>query len=735
MSATIQLDDDFFVCSICNDNFSDPRSLPCLHSFCHQCLRQHINYSATLSPPSFLCPVCRGVTLVPAEGAPPSSWADFFPGNFLMKELMGKRVAGTPGTSPGDTAGGSPAGAREYWCVDHPDCPLNMFCVSCKASSCRKCMFSKHIHCSVTVKLIPQGKSTTEDMGIFVERLKREITSVRDQEICIQDELAYLAGQAEKARTGIHKHITKFYSMLENAKKKLLSKIDTEYDHLTRSLENQHIAAKEHLEQLRNSMSAATAIRNQDSDTTEQLKRKIQKTLTSVSSAESLQYERMRISFTPDFSWLDKDFSLGSVAFYNSRVPASDGVSADMPRSLSSDCVPPCREEAVSLRHHTNTMLRSTSVPWFNESWSKRELGIVNEHPMNPVTPYLGRDSDESNIPVLATGGGSSALPLVDTSLFRHSAPVIYPGGERDPELVQPTPSPQVPDNESSSKQPTRNSYSGYELVVDLNTDSDECASTQKKLISFNVMRTYQLSTSDDESLPVVKSIVALSEELFMVTDAANKSVKIFNQDGLCSSISFQSQPYGLAVASQDRALVSFPENKKIVVISVGKELKIISTIQSTKSYTRLMHYRPGMTAALCADSASLDVLSLQGKVMKTFRVFDRLREDIPFSVDIKQGFVIWDSTNSSLIWKSKTGSTTCQATSEYVKNRIVSGLACDLLGNVYIVQDGGVVKVTSKGDYSGDVDHVFSCQSICFSPRGHLYVAEIGGHCKVHSL
>ncbi|XP_067649783.1 E3 ubiquitin-protein ligase TRIM56-like [Haliotis asinina] len=723
MSATIQLDDDFFVCSICNDSFSDPRSLPCLHSFCHQCLQQHINYSATFSPPSFLCPVCRGLVLVPSQRAPPSTWADCFPGNFLMKDLMARRASGSQSASPAAASGDLQAVARDVWCLEHPNCPLNMFCVSCEATSCGKCMLSKHINCSV-VKLVSQGKSPTEDIGIFVERLKSEIKSVQDRERCIQDELAYFEGQAEKVRTRIHEHITRFYTMLEEEKRKLLFRMDTEYQNLTKGLASEQHKAKDHLAQLKNLISAAAETLTQDPDTIRQMARRIENTLASVSSAEKLQ--RMRISFSPDFSCLDKDFSLGSVRFYNSRVPASAGVTATVPRSRSSDCMSSCQEEPVALRQHTTSVLRSTSVPCFDESWRREELGRVNEQ-TSSVTRIPGVERGHPD----STVGGNCTQHRESASRIRHSAPVFLPSGESDAELAQPVMTPEVPENVSSS----RNSYNGCKLAVDLNTDSGESAFAQKKLIPSSVMQTYQLSTSDDESLPVVTSIVVLSGELFMVADEANKSVKIFNKDGLCSSVSFQYKPHGLAAASEDRALVSFPDQRKIVVISVGKELKVISTIQSTKSYSRLKHYRPGMTAALHTDTSSLDILSLQGKVMKTFNVFDSRRVDIPFSVDKNQGFVILDSSNSNLIWKSRTGNTTCQATVECIKRRVVSDLACDLLGNVYIVQDGGVVKVTSKGDYSGDVVNVFSCQAICFYPSGHLFVAEIGGHCKVHSL
>ena len=62
---------DLLSCTICFDKFTQPRMLPCLHSFCEECLGQHITSTASrLSSRSqyFKCPQCRELTHLPDAG-------------------------------------------------------------------------------------------------------------------------------------------------------------------------------------------------------------------------------------------------------------------------------------------------------------------------------------------------------------------------------------------------------------------------------------------------------------------------------------------------------------------------------------------------------------------------------------------------------------------------------------------------------------------------------------------
>lgn len=55
-TATCQLSEDQFLCSICLDVFTDPVTLPCGHNFCKKCIDQHWSFDATCK-----CPFCKHV--------------------------------------------------------------------------------------------------------------------------------------------------------------------------------------------------------------------------------------------------------------------------------------------------------------------------------------------------------------------------------------------------------------------------------------------------------------------------------------------------------------------------------------------------------------------------------------------------------------------------------------------------------------------------------------------------
>ena len=47
-----------FTCPICEEIFTQPKTIPCLHTFCEQCIRATIEASERLGN-ELRCPVCR----------------------------------------------------------------------------------------------------------------------------------------------------------------------------------------------------------------------------------------------------------------------------------------------------------------------------------------------------------------------------------------------------------------------------------------------------------------------------------------------------------------------------------------------------------------------------------------------------------------------------------------------------------------------------------------------------
>jgi len=122
--ATAQHLDDITECPICTEVYTDPRVLPCVHTFCLKCIRE---WSKDKHPVDQLaCPLCRKEFAVPGSGVEDLP-KNFFVTNFLqMKEL----------TSVESKTGGCEAcsgdGATEVKVA-------TVYCVECQQKLCRAC--------------------------------------------------------------------------------------------------------------------------------------------------------------------------------------------------------------------------------------------------------------------------------------------------------------------------------------------------------------------------------------------------------------------------------------------------------------------------------------------------------------------------------------------------------------------------------------------------------------------
>jgi len=122
--ATAKQLDDIMDCPICTEMYTDPRVLPCGHTFCLKCIQE---WSKDKQPGDQLaCPLCRKEFAVPGSGVEDLP-KNFFVANFLqMKEL----------TSVESKTGGCEAcsgdGATEVKVA-------TVYCVECKQKLCQSC--------------------------------------------------------------------------------------------------------------------------------------------------------------------------------------------------------------------------------------------------------------------------------------------------------------------------------------------------------------------------------------------------------------------------------------------------------------------------------------------------------------------------------------------------------------------------------------------------------------------
>ena len=111
------------ICGVCSKSYNDPRILPCLHSFCQQCLHCEIEKSG--SQQEFKCPICERCLKIPVRGA------SGLPKNFYIGFEV--EVAGYMSK----IVSNSEVCCDE--CIDGRNGPAEVFCCTCRQFLCKLC--------------------------------------------------------------------------------------------------------------------------------------------------------------------------------------------------------------------------------------------------------------------------------------------------------------------------------------------------------------------------------------------------------------------------------------------------------------------------------------------------------------------------------------------------------------------------------------------------------------------
>ena len=129
-------DPDDLKCGICLELFQDPRSLPCLHTFCRECIQRSLNEENH----SLKCPVCRAEHELSVEGA------ELLPVNqYALQKLPLKRLQQQREDNGGphqivECKSCEEQAVMVAWCYE---C-VAMICQSCEASHKKLAIFREH---------------------------------------------------------------------------------------------------------------------------------------------------------------------------------------------------------------------------------------------------------------------------------------------------------------------------------------------------------------------------------------------------------------------------------------------------------------------------------------------------------------------------------------------------------------------------------------------------------------
>ncbi|KAL7399832.1 hypothetical protein ABVT39_002542 [Epinephelus coioides] len=184
-------------CSVCYSLFSDPRILPCSHTFCKTCLDNLLQVSTNYSiwRPLRLplkCPNCRGVVELPPMGI------DALPTNAPLKAIIEKYQSDSEPRPPS--------------CQEHYRQPLNMYCIQDRQLICGLCLtIGQH-----------QGHPVDDLQAAFIRekqtpsQLLARLSEQRWEQLCelvkqLEQKMAHCEGEVGQDR----QEVSQFFQNLE----------------------------------------------------------------------------------------------------------------------------------------------------------------------------------------------------------------------------------------------------------------------------------------------------------------------------------------------------------------------------------------------------------------------------------------------------------------------------------------------------------------------------------------
>lgn len=278
-------------CPQCQDMFSDPRVLPCLHTLCMRCL-QSLEPFSTLergqklaSQQSVLCPVCDSEVSLPPGGV-----RDLLPDLLAQTEVLLERLRRGGDEMPCDLCGDGKGDRRcqdcrvtmcEFCCLAHrrqkrtsdhsllplrdlppgsslspaPVCTLHpleelrLFCESCALPSCRDCALVKHLGHEIRPVMEVVGRHRAQLQGALIKSAP-ELEALEATLHTIQEAEEDLKRSAELLRKEVEHFSEGYIRAVQEHRVRILQDIEEEARRKNQALSLQRARIRQQLTDL-----------------------------------------------------------------------------------------------------------------------------------------------------------------------------------------------------------------------------------------------------------------------------------------------------------------------------------------------------------------------------------------------------------------------------------------------------------------------------------------------------
>ncbi|PVD27658.1 hypothetical protein C0Q70_12825 [Pomacea canaliculata] len=300
LTSLCQLEEEICTCGICSDTCRRPRALPCLHSFCRECLEQHIQDEVKKgSKAYFLCPSCKQPTDLPKNVRIAGRYSESFrEDSFIDKVCEVIAAYGADKSCDLCVKRGDDVPALN-WCLDcyqaicdactsihlHDDVTadhvvislpemqklplesvmtrkrvvpcakhvgesLTLYCTDCKEPACGDCAALSHRKCRSCLPVADAVSAKEEDMAEVVIRLQ----SMPPQGMLgggFGDAMEVLEETVRSSKERIRAVAAELRQKIDDSEKELLMKVDDAYAMLKEKIDSKGGPAKDYSKILR----------------------------------------------------------------------------------------------------------------------------------------------------------------------------------------------------------------------------------------------------------------------------------------------------------------------------------------------------------------------------------------------------------------------------------------------------------------------------------------------------
>ncbi len=256
---------DDLECAICMNDCVNPKSLPCTHVYCLQCLEIVVTgvRRRDSSCDTIECPQCRKLARIPEGGAAG------FPVGFLVNKMKEVRtVIQTVQQLPLGDQRNSQSSGREVardgkgtvesnsdTCHQHPSQKLRYFCESCEVPLCASCRDStahKYHRCNNLATVVRQCK---EVITSCLHPLKEHQSAIELAVLHVDAESGHITQQAEDVRSQIDADINNLQAVLEQRRAALKKEVGQIAEGKVQALSTQKKGLQEMQEQIQGCVS------------------------------------------------------------------------------------------------------------------------------------------------------------------------------------------------------------------------------------------------------------------------------------------------------------------------------------------------------------------------------------------------------------------------------------------------------------------------------------------------